>query len=254
MLAKRIIPCLDVDHGKVVKGTRFRQLREAGSPSELASKYSAEGADELVFLDITASVEKRRILVEVVRSVASVINIPFTVGGGIRSEEDADLVLHNGADKVSVNTAAVQNPRIIKKLSETYGAQCIVVAVDAKMDRNFRSGYQVYTHSGARPSGLDAAEWAAECESLGAGEILLTSIDRDGTKQGYDLALTRMFAERVNLPIIASGGAGEPMHMYEVLTEGRADAALAASVFHFDEYPIPTVKKFLAERGVAVRA
>ncbi len=252
-LSKRIIPCLDVDQGRVVKGRMFRELRDAGRPDELASRYSEEGADELVFLDITASVEKRDILVNVVRSVASVINIPFTVGGGIRSPEDADMVLHNGADKVSINTAAVREPKLVKKLSETYGAQCIVVAIDAKSSPGFPSGYEVYTHGGRNPAGLDAVEWARRVEELGAGEILLTSIDKDGTREGYDIKLTRMVAEAVSIPVIASGGAGEPAHMYEVLTEGKADAALAASVFHYNQHPITEVKKYLAKRGVQVR-
>jgi cyclase len=253
VLAKRIIPCLDVKDGRVVKGRRFINLQDAGSPSQLARRYSDEGADELVFLDITASLEKRRILVDVVRSVASEIDIPFTVGGGLRSQVDAETVLHNGADKVSINTAAVENPRLVQRLSEIYGSQCIVVAIDAKRDPSQPSGYQVYTHSGTKPSGLDALEWARKVESLGAGEILLTSIDKDGTKDGYDLILTRTIASLVNVPVIASGGAGRPEHIYHVLTEGGADAALAASIFHFNEYPIPVVKNFLHERGVLVR-
>lgn len=255
MVAKRIIPCLDVDHGRVLKGRRFRDLRDVGDPVELASRYSDEGADELVFLDITASLEKRRIIAEVVREVASSINIPFTVGGGIRSQEDADLILRNGADKVSINTAAVQNPPLITELSEIYGRQCIVVAIDAKRvnDRAFPSGFRVYTHSATKPTPLDAVEWARRCESLGAGEILLTSIDMDGTKNGYDVELTRKIVDAINIPVIASGGAGNPEHIYEVLTDGRADAALAASIFHYNEYPIPVVKKYLAKKGVEVR-
>jgi len=253
LLAKRIIPCLDVDAGRVVKGRHFIDLRDAGDPAELAARYSEEGADELVFLDITASIQKREILVKVVREVASVINIPFTVGGGIRNREDADTVLKNGADKISINTAAVQNPKLVKQLSEIYGSQCIVVAIDALRDDRFPSGYEVYTHSGKNPTGLDVVEWAKRVEELGAGEILLTSIDKDGTREGYDIELTRKVAERVNIPVIASGGAGNPEHMYQVLTEGKADAALAASIFHYQQYSIQHVKEYLRERGVVVR-
>ena len=252
-LAKRIIPCLDVDEGRVVKGRRFIDLKDAGKPSELALRYSEEGADELVFLDITASVKKRDILVEVVRDVASVINIPFTVGGGIKNIEDADMVLRNGADKISINTAAVKEPKLVKQLSEIYGSQCIVVAIDAKKEQGFKSGYHVYTHGGRNPTGLDAVEWAMKVEELGAGEILLTSIDMDGTKNGYDIELTRKIAESVGIPVIASGGAGKPEHIYQALAEGKADAALAASIFHYNEYSIGEVKRYLAERGVEVR-
>ncbi|MEM4417217.1 MAG: HisA/HisF-related TIM barrel protein, partial [Nitrososphaerota archaeon] len=196
---------------------------------------------------------RRRILVDVVRSVAMEVDIPFTVGGGIRSQEDAESVLHNGADKVSVNTAAVEDPRLVKHLSEIYGAQCIVVAIDAKRDQSYPSGYQVYTHSGTKPSGLDAVEWARRVERLGAGEILLTSIDRDGAKDGYEVSLTRAVAGAVDIPVIASGGAGAPEHFHQILTEGCADAALAASIFHYNEYTIRVVKEFLLERGVIVR-
>ncbi|MCS7129594.1 MAG: imidazole glycerol phosphate synthase subunit HisF [Candidatus Caldarchaeum sp.] len=253
MLAKRIIPCLDVDGGRVVKGKRFVELRDAGDPAELAARYSEEGADELVFLDITASAQKRDILVKVVRDVASVINIPFTVGGGIRSAEDADLVLRNGADKTSVNTAAVNNPSLLKRLSETYGSQCVVLAVDAKANSSLPSGYEVYVYGGRQATGLDALEWAVRGAELGAGEILLTSIDMDGTRQGYDIRLTRMVAEAVDVPVIASGGAGDPEHVYRVLTEGKADAALAAGIFHYGNYSIKDVKKYLADREVVVR-
>ncbi|HIQ29861.1 MAG TPA: imidazole glycerol phosphate synthase subunit HisF [Candidatus Caldiarchaeum subterraneum] len=253
MLAKRIIPCLDVDAGRVVKGTKFVNLRDAGDPAELASFYSDEGADELVFLDITASVQKRDILVKVVRDVASVINIPFTVGGGIKTKDDADTVLRNGADKISINTSAVQNPNLIKQLSEIYGAQCIVIAIDALRNNKLPSGYEVYTHSGKNPTGLDAVEWAKKVQQLGAGEILLTSIDQDGTRRGYDIELTRKVSEEVNIPVIASGGAGEPEHIYRVLTDGGADAALAASIFHYRRYTIMQVKEYLKQRGIEVR-
>jgi len=252
-LAKRIIPCLDVDAGRVVKGTRFVNLKDAGDPAELASFYSEEGADELVFLDITASIQKRDILVKVVREVASVINIPFTVGGGIKTKEDADIVLRNGADKISINTAAVQSPNLVKHLSEIYGAQCVVVAIDALRNSGFPSGYEVYTHSGKNPTGLDAVEWAKKVQQLGAGEILLTSIDQDGTREGYDIELTKKVSKTVNIPVIASGGAGEPEHIYKVLTDGKADAALAASIFHYRKYTIQQVKEYLKQRGVEVR-
>ncbi|MCS7137204.1 MAG: imidazole glycerol phosphate synthase subunit HisF [Candidatus Caldarchaeum sp.] len=253
MLAKRIIPCLDVDAGKVVKGRRFVNLREAGEPAVLAASYSEQGADELVFLDITASSQKREILVQVVKQVAEVINIPFTVGGGIRTVEDADLVLRNGADKVSVNTAAVKNPAVVKQLAETYGSQCVVVAVDAKKTNTTASGYEVFIYGGSSATGLDALEWVKRAGELGAGEILLTSMDMDGTKDGYDVELTRRVAESVDIPVIASGGAGKPQHLYEVLTAGKADAALAASIFHYGEYSIAEVKQYLRERGVVVR-
>lgn len=254
MLAKRIIPCLDVDRGKVLKGVHFRNLRDAGDPVELAEKYRDEGADELVFLDITASVEKRKTLVKVVSSVASAIDIPFTVGGGIRSVEDARLVLCSGADKVSINTAAVENPNFIRELADRFGSQCVVVAIDAKR-RYGEEGlwFEVHTYSGSRPTGIDAVKWAERCEELGAGELLVTSIDRDGTKDGYDIELTKKIVEHVNIPVIASGGCGEPKHMLEALTIANADAALAASIFHYEEYPIPVVKKYLKEHGVEVR-
>lgn len=264
-LAKRIIPCLDVDHGRVVKGINFVGLRDAGDPVELARRYCDDGADELVFLDITASVEKRSILKEVVRAVASEINIPFTVGGGIRTLEDAQIVLCNGADKVSVNTAAVERPRFIRELAEVFGSQCVVLAIDAKRiyekraDRNLVETsegpywFEVYTYGGQKPTGMDAIEWAIKGADLGAGEILLTSIDRDGTENGYDIDLTRSIAERVSIPVIASGGAGKPEHFWEAFVLGKADAALAASVFHYSKYPIPVVKRYLYERGVPVR-
>lgn len=264
-LAKRIIPCLDVDHGRVVKGINFLNLRNAGDPVELAKRYSEEEADELVFLDITASCEKREILRDVVKNVAAEINIPFTVGGGIRSISDARLILCNGADKVSINTAAVENPKIVRELAEIFGKQCVVVAIDAK--RRYEKAedkmmvetpegicwFEVYTYGGRKPTGLDAIRWAMKAEELGAGELLVTSMDRDGTEMGYDLQLTRNISERVNIPVIASGGAGKPEHFLEAFTCGKADAALAASVFHYSKYPIRTVKRFLKEKGVIVR-
>ena len=267
VLAKRIIPCLDVDHGRVVKGVRFVDHRGAGDPVELGKQYSEEGADELVFLDITASPEKRETLKDVIKKVAAELTIPFTVGGGIRSVEDARLVLCNGADKVSINTAPVEKPALVTDLSETFGQQCIVVAIDAKRRYEVRSDkvmvdteqgpcwFEVHTYggTGGKPVGLDALEWADKVAELGAGELLVTSMDRDGTEDGYDLELTGAIAERVNIPVIASGGAGKPEHFLEAFTVGKADAALAASVFHYDKYPVPVVKRFLAERGVPVR-
>ncbi|MCX8187963.1 MAG: imidazole glycerol phosphate synthase subunit HisF [Nitrososphaeria archaeon] len=265
VLTKRIIPCLDVDHGRVVKGINFIGLRDAGDPVELARRYRDDGADELVFLDITASAEKRKILSEVVKAVASEIDIPFTVGGGIRSLEDAYAVLSSGADKISVNTAAFERPKFLKDLADTFGSQCVVLAIDAKRryesrpDRNLvetQEGpcwFEVYIYGGRKQTGMDAIEWAEMGERLGAGEILLTSIDRDGTELGYDIELTRSISERVRIPLIASGGAGKPEHFLEALTVGRADAALAASVFHYSKYPIPVIKQYLHERGVPVR-
>ena len=264
-LAKRIIPCLDVDHGKVVKGINFINLKKAGDPVELAKRYSDEGADELVFLDITASSEKRDILRNVVEGVARAINIPFTVGGGVRSVSDARLVLCSGADKVSVNTAAVENPQVITKLADIFGQQCVVVAIDAKRRREQKAGkitvktqegpvwFEVYTYGGRKPAGIDAIEWALQAEKLGAGEFLVTSMDKDGTEDGYDLELTRAISERVNVPVIASGGAGKPEHFREAFTEGKADAALAASVFHYNIYPVPVIKEYLRSQGVPVR-
>ncbi|MBS7636898.1 imidazole glycerol phosphate synthase subunit HisF [Candidatus Bathyarchaeota archaeon] len=264
-LTKRIIPCLDVDHGKVVKGVHFLNLKDAGDPAELAKRYSEEGADELVFLDITASSEKRKILKDVVKRVASEIDIPFTVGGGIRSLSDARTTLCGGADKVSINTAAVEQPSLITKLSESFGRQCVVVAIDAKRRYEEKRGkitvetkegrcwFEVYTYGGRRPTGLDAIQWAAKVEQLGAGEILLTSMDRDGTEKGFDLELTRSVSENVNIPVIASGGAGCPEHFLEVLSIGKADAALAASIFHYNKYTIQFIKRFLRARGVEVR-
>ncbi|MEM2540750.1 MAG: imidazole glycerol phosphate synthase subunit HisF [Candidatus Methanomethylicia archaeon] len=264
-LAKRIIPCLDVDHGRVVKGVNFINLRSAGDPVELARRYSDDGADELVFLDITASPERRSILRDVVKSVAAEINIPFTVGGGIRSIEDAYIVLCSGADKVSINTAAVENPKLIRKLAETFGSQCVVLAIDARRRYDVEEGknivetidgscwFEVYIYGGRKPTGMDAIEWAVKGAELGAGEILLTSMDRDGTENGYDIELTRSIAEHVEIPVIASGGAGKLEHFLDVFNKGKADAALAASVFHYSKYPIPVVKRFLHERGVPIR-
>ncbi|MCW3991918.1 MAG: imidazole glycerol phosphate synthase subunit HisF [Candidatus Bathyarchaeota archaeon] len=265
VLAKRIIPCLDVDHGRVVKGIHFLNLRRAGDPVELGKRYSDDGADELVFLDITASPEKREILKDVVRAVAAELSIPFTVGGGIRSVGDARIILSNGADKVSVNTAAVENPLLIGELSEAFGRQCVVVAIDAKRRYEDRSDrvtvrtdegpcwFEVYTYGGRKPTDIDALKWAEEAAELGTGELLVTSMDRDGTEDGYDLHLTRSIVDKVNIPVVASGGAGKPEHFLEAFTIGKADAALAASVFHYNEYPVPVVKRFLAEKGVPIR-
>lgn len=254
MLAKRIIPCLDVDRGRVVKGIRFVSLVDAGDPVEQAQKYDEERADELTFLDITASAEKREIVAELVRRVADEVFIPFTVGGGLNSIEDIRAVLLAGADKVSVNTAAVKKPELISEGAEIFGSQCMVVAIDARR-RSLKEadGWEVFTHGGREATGLDAVEWAVRAETLGAGEILLTSMDRDGTRAGYDLELTRAIADAVRIPVIASGGAGRLEHFYDALTEGRASAVLAASLFHFGEYKIAEVKDYLRERGVTVR-
>lgn len=252
MLAKRIIPCLDVTGGRVVKGTNFVNLRDAGDPVDLAAFYDREGADELVFLDITASSDGRATMLDVVRRTAEEVFIPFTVGGGIRTIEDIRIMLTAGADKVSVNTAAVQNPSLISEGANKFGTQCIVLAVDAK--RASEPGtWEVYVHGGRTPTGIDALEWIKKGEELGAGEILLTSMDCDGTKDGYDIELTRAVAELVNIPVIASGGVGNLEHIREGLDEGKADAALAASIFHFGEYSIRETKEYLRERGVVVR-
>jgi len=249
-LAKRIIPCLDVLAGKVVKGIQFKNLRLAGDPPKLARLYEDQGADEIVFLDIGASPENRRILIDVVKRTARELSIPLAVGGGIRSIEDMEEVLCSGADKISVNTAAVKSPSIISEGAEIFGSQCIVVAIDAKR----RDGWwEVYIYGGRKPTGLDAVEWARKVERLGAGEILLTSMDKDGTTSGYDLELTRAVSESVNIPVIASGGAGEPRHIYEALTIGKADAALAASIFHYGVYTVRSIKEYLRRRGVPVR-
>ncbi|HZU07613.1 MAG TPA: imidazole glycerol phosphate synthase subunit HisF [Chloroflexota bacterium] len=252
MLTKRIIPCLDVTGGRVVKGVSFVSLRDAGDPVELAAFYNAEGADELVFLDITASSEGRETMVEVVERTAERVFIPLTVGGGVRSVEDMRRLLRAGADKTAINTAAVADPTLIARGAEAFGSQCIVVAIDAKR-RADGSGWEVYTHGGRRPTGLDAVAWAVRAAELGAGEILLTSIDADGTQDGYDLALTAAVSTAVPIPVIASGGAGRPEHLLAAVTEGCADAVLAASIFHYGTYRIAEVKAFLAARGVPVR-
>ena len=250
MLTKRIIPCLDVKDGRVVKGVQFVDLRDAGDPVEAALAYDAQGADELVFLDITASHEDRAIMLEVVRRTAEGVYMPLTVGGGVRSVDDVRRLLRAGADKVSLNTAAIERPAVIGEAAERFGSQCIVVAIDARRERD---RWTVYTHGGRRPTGRDAVAWARDAVALGAGEILLTSMDRDGTKDGYDLELTRTVSQAVSVPVIASGGAGTLEHFHEALTEGWADAALAASLFHFGIYTIAETKAYLAGRGVEVR-
>ena len=250
MLTKRIIPCLDVKDGRVVKGVRFLNLRDAGDPVELAALYEAEGADELVFLDITASAEEREIMLDVVKRTQNAVFIPFTVGGGLRTREDIRLILEAGADKVSVNSAAVRNPSFVSQAARIFGTQCIVVAIDAKRTGE---GFEVYIDGGRTPTGLNAIAWARQVEQLGAGEILLTSMDRDGTKDGYDIPLTKAVCEAVNIPVIASGGAGTLDHLVEALVDGKADAVLAASIFHFGEWSIQEAKAYLAERGITVR-
>jgi imidazole glycerol-phosphate synthase subunit HisF len=251
MLAKRIIPCLDVNDGRVVKGINFVNLRDAGDPVEAGIRYSEEGADELVFLDITASSDSRNIVAEMVRHVADSINIPFTVGGGLRSVDDIQEILRSGADKVSLNTSAVQEPSLVQKAAERFGSQCIVVAIDAR--RGNGGAAKVFTHGGREHTDHDAVQWAKTVARLGAGEILLTSMDSDGTKKGYDLDLTRQISEAVQIPVIASGGAGNLQHLYEGVTEGAASAVLAASIFHFREVTIGEAKSYLRERGVVVR-
>ena len=277
MLAKRIIPCLDVKDGRVVKGINFVRLRDAGDPVENARVYDEQGADELTYLDITASAERRKILLDVVRRTAEEVFMPLTVGGGIRTLEDIRELLRAGADKVSLNTAAVQSPDLVRQASEKFGSQCIVVAIDAKRkpaqadlwpqaDRIARKGnahelgvlggkisWEVYIHGGRTPTGIDALDWGKKVEEWGAGEILLTSMDRDGTKAGYDIPLTRIFSDSLTIPVIASGGAGTMEHLLEALVQGRADAVLAASIFHFREHTVQQVKAFLRERGVVVR-
>ena len=252
MFAKRIIPCLDVKDGRVVKGVSFVDLRDAGDPVECAAAYDRQGADELVFLDITASSDDRSIVIDMVRRVAETVFIPFTVGGGIRKVEDFTALLRAGADKVSVNSAAILRPELISEAAYKFGSQCVVVAIDAKR-RTDGSGWTIYKNGGRVDMGIDAVEWAMEAEKRGAGEILLTSMDCDGQKNGYDIELTRAVSESVGIPVIASGGAGEKRHFLDVLTEGKADAALAASLFHFKELEIPDLKQYLAENGVSVR-
>ena len=251
MYTKRIIPCLDVRNGRVVKGMNFVGLRDAGDPVELAARYDKEGADELVFLDITASHEERSTIVQVAKACASEMFIPFTVGGGIRTPEDIRRLLKSGADKVSFNTAAVKDPEVLRLGAERFGRQCIVLAIDAR--KSGENAWEVYINGGRTPTGLDCLAWAKKGVALGAGEILLTSMDADGTKDGYDIALTRAVSESVPVPVIASGGAGKLSHFYDVLTEGKADAVLAASVFHYGEFTIREVKDYLKNRGVEVR-
>ena len=252
MFTKRIIPCLDVHNGRVVKGVNFVNLQDAGDPVEIAAAYDAAGADELVFLDITASSDGRETVVDMVRKVASKVFIPFTVGGGIRTVDDFKMLLREGADKISVNSSAIDRPALISEAAEKFGSQCVVVAIDAKR-RADGSGFNIYKHGGRLDMGIDAVEWAMKAEKLGAGEILLTSMDGDGTKAGYDLELTRQIAENVKIPVIASGGAGKLEHFKEALTVGKADAALAASLFHFKELEIRQVKEYLRNEGVSVR-
>ncbi|MBE5945648.1 MAG: imidazole glycerol phosphate synthase subunit HisF [Lachnospiraceae bacterium] len=252
MHTKRIIPCLDVNKGRVVKGVNFVNLIDAGDPVAIGAAYDKAGADELVFLDITASSDSRNIVIDMVRKVAETVFIPFTVGGGIRTVDDFKAILREGADKVSVNSAAIDNPRLISDAADKFGSQCVVVAIDAKR-REDGSGWNIYKHGGRLDTGIDAVEWAIKANSLGAGEILLTSMDCDGTKAGYDVELTRMVSENVSIPVIASGGAGTKDHFYDALTEGKADAALAASLFHFKELEIMDLKAYLRDRGLSMR-
>lgn len=250
-LAKRIIPCLDVSAGRVVKGVSFVGLRDAGDPVEIARRYDSEGADELTFLDITASVEQRDLILPIIAAVAAEVFIPLTVGGGVREVADVRRLLNAGADKVSINTTAVLNPRIVADAAARFGSQCIVVAIDAK--NNGQGGWEVYTHGGRHATGLDAVAWAQHMQQLGAGEILLTSIDRDGTKSGFNLPLTRAVSDAVNIPVIASGGVGELQHLADGIVLGHADAVLAASIFHFGEYSVQTAKRYLQQQGIEVR-
>lgn len=250
MYAKRIIPCLDVKNGRVVKGMSFVNLVDAGDPVECAKQYDIQGADELVFLDITASSDSRNITIDMVEKVANTIFIPFTVGGGIRTVDDFNALLRAGADKVSVNSAAVYRPELISEAAYKFGSQCVVAAIDAKRKGD---SWEVYVNGGRKPMGIDAVEWAVKCEQLGAGEILLTSMDEDGQKKGYDLGLTKAVSDKVNIPVIASGGAGALEHFYDAFTLGKADAVLAASLFHFGEIPIPELKQYLNEKNISVR-
>ncbi|MFW6381145.1 MAG: imidazole glycerol phosphate synthase subunit HisF [Bacillota bacterium] len=251
MLTKRIIPCLDVKDGRVVKGVNFVNLRDQGDPVELADFYDSQGADELVFLDITASVEKRKTMVDIAEKTASQVFIPFTIGGGITSVEDMQGLLRAGADKVSINSAAVKEPELISRGARKFGNQCIVVAIDAQREAD--NSWQVYIHGGRQPTGRDVLDWARQAEQLGAGEILLTSMDADGTRDGYDLELLRAVSSAVSIPVIASGGAGKPVHLKQALTEGRADAVLAASIFHEKDYTIQQIKEYLAQQGIPIR-
>ena len=251
MLTRRIIPCLDVTGGRVVKGIQFQQLRDAGDPVELAARYDQAGADELVFLDITASSDERDTMIEVVRETARQVFIPLTVGGGVRSSDDAYRLLRAGADKVSLNSAAVARPELIRECADRFGTQCVVLAIDAR--RRDDGGWEVYTHGGRRPTGIDALEWAEQGTELGAGEILLTSMDTDGMKDGYDIPLLAAMVERVSVPVIASGGAGNLEHLHEAFEDGQAHAVLAASIFHYGDYTIAEAKEFLAEKGLPMR-
>ncbi|MCC5809793.1 MAG: imidazole glycerol phosphate synthase subunit HisF [Ectothiorhodospiraceae bacterium] len=254
-LAKRIIPCLDVDRGRVVKGVKFVDIRDAGDPVEVARRYDAAGADEITFLDITASSDQRETMVHVVEAVASEVFMPLTVGGGIRSTSDIRRMLNAGADKVGINTAAIHEPELVRQAADRFGSQCIVVAIDAKRvgDGDGSGRWEVFTHGGRKPTGIDAVEWAARMAEYGAGEILLTSMDRDGTREGFDLALTRAVSEAVPVPVIASGGVGNLQHLVDGVVEGKADAVLAASIFHFGEYTVSEAKDYMAARGVTVR-
>ncbi|MEM9254183.1 MAG: imidazole glycerol phosphate synthase subunit HisF [Pseudomonadota bacterium] len=255
-LAKRIIPCLDVDNGRVVKGVNFVGIRDAGDPVEIAMRYNEQGADEVTFLDITATHEGRDTTVHTVEQIAEHVFIPLTVGGGIRSVEDIRTMLNAGADKVSINTAAIHNPELVREASDRFGAQCIVVAIDAKRvdDVDGQPRWEIFTHGGRKPTGIDAVEWAGRMASLGAGELLLTSMDRDGTKNGFELGVTRAITDAVEIPVIASGGVGNLDHLVEGITLGGADAVLAASIFHFGEYTVPEAKAYMADRGIEVRS
>jgi cyclase len=253
MLAKRVIPCLDVDNGRVVKGVKFVEIRDAGDPVEVARRYDQEGADELTFLDITASSDNRETMAHVVEEVAGEVFIPLTVGGGIRSIGDIRRMLNAGADKVSINTAAVVSPDFVRKAADKFGAQCIVVAIDAKQVSGHPARWEIFTHGGRKPTGLDAVQWARRMVEYGAGEILLTSMDRDGTKMGFDLRLTRATSEAVSVPVIASGGVGNLQHLADGVLEGKADAVLAASIFHYAEFSIREAKEYMAARGIEVR-